>query len=644
MPVLCYTALCMWLVALFLAQALLAAYAYTMRHSPVLLAFSVVAFACGATMALSGVVRQLRAAVAVRMATAAVHVAFSAWLVVWQNLVSVEGKMRAVLLAISAVALVTALSMGTAVPGVADGETLPRDRPRVVSDATVRSDRTDSGDTVKSEATEASAKTDTNRSDSTVRVTEKGKLGRPAHRQLEHPPAQLSLAQLSPQYPQCTLPGLASPLHLTHKIGMSTDLTAPQTALSNKASEHTLVEKGDDDLLWLVAASMAPCAWYDSDENWMAPRTAIGRSHTTGALGAKRAPRTPTAARAAPDLAPDFAAMRSNFEDDDLPRKRAPRRSLDSAPSTILEHSDEADAADAADLQIARAPPRWGRTVSLREWEDHAGWGAWPEPRPLLYQDHGVRYSHAHGSSGDSYVISDSYGDSLKIPGDCRGGFGHSGSNSGFSSGASGFHSGASGFHSGATLENSLRAVQSASAAPSLHTYREATAPASPRPSTPRTPLSRPSTPLAAAPSTSPGTSHSSPIKKVMGIFRALLTLPQKTHRQLASVATAVSFSTSMASGRSSRLGSPRKVLKALFVRDPRDARTVAVQPAPAPPKLLLPAFDDNWDAQTAGALDRLRVSSLPASVVGEYDKEKWRTLKELERRAALAASLPSCT
>lgn len=46
----------------------------------------------------------------------------------------------------------------------------------------------------------------------------------------------------------------------------------------------------------------------------------------------------------------------------------------------------------------------------------------------------------------------------------------------------------------------------------------------------------------------------------------------------------------------------------------------------------------DFWDVRTANSLEReqLRVSSVPSDVVGEYDREKWRTLQALKERSAL--------
>lgn len=583
-----------WLVALFVAQGLLAAYAYTLRHVPVVLAFSVVTFACGASLALGLALNRLRASLYLRGATAALHFGVSVWLFVWQNAVLLpELSVRAILLAVSALALLTALTMGWA---------LAYAQPRCGGSELGRKTQAGVQSVAQSEKS-AKAITETGlmvmesgmESDGTVQGAdlEKGRRKLESRPTNHTPYSSYSAPQnLAPH----ALPGqhIATPTRglSPRKSGSKGSITASNgtCGLNNKPSENTLVGDATDpveeQLLWLVAASMAPGAWYDTAENWMAPRPA----------------RAPTKSRSLLflDARADLAAMRTNFEAHERRRLLSPRRSIDTAPSTILEHSDETD-------------------------PDFA-------PRPFAYASQVLHGPHdrlqclPHLSLPDQQEEAqenerDSFGDCHRMR----------------------FASLALPHPEAVSPECALRAVHSASAAPSLHTYRE--------PALPSTlpPLSRPSTPLNYAPSTPPPqlrTAHSSPIKKVIDKFRALLVLPPKTHRALASVATAVSFSASMTSGRSSRLGS-RKALKALFVRDSRDPRPVAFAPGPPSPvhlqPHLLPAFDDHWDAQTVGALDRLRVSSLPTSVVGEYDKEKWRTLKELERRAALAASLPSC-
>lgn len=39
------------------------------------------------------------------------------------------------------------------------------------------------------------------------------------------------------------------------------------------------------------------------------------------------------------------------------------------------------------------------------------------------------------------------------------------------------------------------------------------------------------------------------------------------------------------------------------------------------------------WDLDTAHSSERSRVSSVPSAVIGEYDREKWRTLKALQNQ-----------
>lgn len=176
---------------------------------------------------------------------------------------------------------------------------------------------------------------------------------------------------------------------------------------------------------------------------------------------------------------------------------------------------------------------------------------------------------------------------------------------------------------------------------------------------------------------------NSSPIKKVMGMFRrrgleaaefagANYSFaygpppagPQsQSHKHLDSVANSMnSHPVSLASGKSSRSGLPRKAIKSFllghlllhksgssFTYTPNNPPPVPPAPPPIPilfnmPKdplfrhstELLQPFripSDEWEMSEATALDQSRVSSLPSAIIGEYDKEKWRKLKELEQR-----------
>ena len=504
--------------------------------------------------------------------------------------------------------------------------------------------------------------------------------------------------------------------------GTSTE-NLPRKELSAKASERTLV---DDLLLWLVQASMAPSTW-DDGENWMAPPAVLAKVRAPArarSLDTFPVPRrsidagapsldapTPSAntlrsARSVQNLesrtlecwdrahrpkdanppidAAPYPAMpvtpymptpvTPHSEDslrpealrtDASPRKRSPRRSSDSAPSTILEHAEEA--LDAAELLIPIAAPRWGggavRHVSLHEWENNRAWqSAWPRaPGPLLYPGLSDKYAlsedafaaRAHFAAEASRLAS-----AKSSPDFATLQFSTEFAALGFATKPNMYDSADCESTSDLNVtdagpENYSQPVVPSSpashaslkspsprlsAAPSLHTYRQDSPP-------PLTPRESPETPPPSTPPGTPCAASTSPLKKVFGMFRLLLALPQRSHKHSASAllarrhrhsASLASFLVSLASAKSSRSGSPRKALKALLTepksflaRDPPPAFMLAPPPEPQ----LLPAFEDNWDAETAGALDRSRVSSFPTSVVGEYDKEKWRTLKELERR-----------
>ncbi|CUM55529.1 unnamed protein product [Debaryomyces fabryi] len=107
----------------------------------------------------------------------------------------------------------------------------------------------------------------------------------------------------------------------------------------------------------------------------------------------------------------------------------------------------------------------------------------------------------------------------------------------------------------------------------------------------------------------------------------------------------------SMYSTKSSKSSSPRKSFRALL-RSPSKLQT----PSPIEPTFaeesnatsqnnLFNTNDDGcliymtenalsfWDLDTAHSSDRSRVSSIPSAVIGEYDREKWRTLKALQNQ-----------
>lgn len=119
-------------------------------------------------------------------------------------------------------------------------------------------------------------------------------------------------------------------------------------------------------------------------------------------------------------------------------------------------------------------------------------------------------------------------------------------------------------------------------------------------------------------------------------------------HKHTSSV---VSNQFSMYSSKSSKSSSPKKSFKA-FLRSPSKFQT----PSPIEPSLaesskvasqnnLFNTNDDGcliyanenalsfWDLDTAHSSDRSRVSSVPSAVIGEYDREKWRTLKALQNQ-----------
>lgn len=205
--------------------------------------------------------------------------------------------------------------------------------------------------------------------------------------------------------------------------------------------------------------------------------------------------------------------------------------------------------------------------------------------------------------------------------------------------------------------------------APSLHTYRPTSdnnsAPRSTILSTEPSPLLnqleytlyRTQTPPALTLVTEVPSVHSSPIKKILNFIKRDLFLEAgglnssnnsvlNGHKHTESVTTSM---ISAASGKSSRSGLPRKAIKSLFSRPSqadipgnRTSFAFAMTPRMSPqkeslqlvyskPKKPLTFRYQDWEADTLEGLDRSRVSSVPSAVIGEYDREKWRTLKELQ-------------
>ena len=167
---------------------------------------------------------------------------------------------------------------------------------------------------------------------------------------------------------------------------------------------------------------------------------------------------------------------------------------------------------------------------------------------------------------------------------------------------------------------------------------------------------------------------HGSP-KRIRSVFRKLsfstsrksldVDFPNISHKHNSSV---ISNAFSLSSSKS---GSPKKSIKAFLLRTPthhaknvsepsfdfhRETEPLQLQASHwhTTPKLYSykiealrpqePAgldFSDRWnfDLETTPGSDQSRVSSVPSAVIGEYDREKWRTLKVLEKRDKLTLS-----
>ncbi|OBA20581.1 hypothetical protein METBIDRAFT_83627 [Metschnikowia bicuspidata var. bicuspidata NRRL YB-4993] len=144
---------------------------------------------------------------------------------------------------------------------------------------------------------------------------------------------------------------------------------------------------------------------------------------------------------------------------------------------------------------------------------------------------------------------------------------------------------------------------------------------------------------------------QTSPIKKIIGRLKRkdsnLETRPPRIekHKHSSSIATSM---ISVASGISSKSGSPRKARKMFFSRsllDLQSKKTAFIRPPASSfggilreensgvfdkPYPMNPP-DKSWDCEIGDFLDKSRVSSVPSAVIGKYDREKWRAVKELQ-------------
>ncbi|KAK6199961.1 uncharacterized protein RJT21DRAFT_120858 [Scheffersomyces amazonensis] len=122
-----------------------------------------------------------------------------------------------------------------------------------------------------------------------------------------------------------------------------------------------------------------------------------------------------------------------------------------------------------------------------------------------------------------------------------------------------------------------------------------------------------------------------------------------------------ISNTLSVKSNVSSRSGSPRKSLKSILYTTKSHHRNNSSIPTfnmSIPTTKLsselseVPALSvgsapyigeepiDFWDLDTNPGSERSRISSLPSAVIGEYDKEKWRTLKALENQEKVSFNI----
>lgn len=137
-------------------------------------------------------------------------------------------------------------------------------------------------------------------------------------------------------------------------------------------------------------------------------------------------------------------------------------------------------------------------------------------------------------------------------------------------------------------------------------------------------------------PETAPSSSNASPIRKLFEspkrVFkRARASLDEPTHRHTASIVSnpiSIALSTS-----------PKRLLRTLIKKAPTAPPFPLITSHKSPmyiPEATTEALDF-WDLDTAHDSDRSRVSSVPSAVIGEYDREKWRTIKALRGEAMVS-------
>lgn len=398
--------------------------------------------------------------------------------------------------------------------------------------------------------------------------------------------------------------------------------TLNERCVHKKGSDGTLVvpivlPENDAALNWLLHLAVEPSGLYDANaENWMATRPL----RTSATAPDMRTRSLDGHSLHAPHLhallnSQSFSHIHHNHLTQEFPQFHGRHAKGDTAsialkpallPAPLLESENSShshslrDAMDGLE-EIPMAAPAWRistddrmRTVSLEQWE--AGKSQW--------------LAHQVAHQGGRLALDDDNHDS------------HRHSQNSFASGA----------------------------APSLHTYREpGDAFSGLRPSLNTFALDNtvhrcitPPQQVFHVPQDPPANAQgASPIKKMIGRLKRHSESETHVmrHAHLSSIATSM---ISVALGRLSRLGSPRKAMKSFFSRtlfDQQHKKTYLLG-GPAPPSFasflgpLHPkhSADRFWDFDTGDALDKSRVSSVPSAVIGEYDREKWRTLKELNR------------
>ncbi|ODV78331.1 uncharacterized protein CANTADRAFT_22344 [Suhomyces tanzawaensis NRRL Y-17324] len=151
-------------------------------------------------------------------------------------------------------------------------------------------------------------------------------------------------------------------------------------------------------------------------------------------------------------------------------------------------------------------------------------------------------------------------------------------------------------------------------------------------------------------PDTATATASSSPIKKLLespkrlgsvfrkksGQRRSMDDYAERNHKHTSSM---ISNQLSIASLVSSRSGLPKKSLKSyLTIRSHKHSESMASVQITKPVVAYDTEAIDFWDLDTNQSSDKSRVSSIPSVVIGEYDREKWRTLKALAEAGPVAS------